>query len=175
MTKECFSRQTRFCCDKTFVATKMILVAAPANDTRHFQCLLGYFDVAIIHRTLTWTTGSLTCVCGLYACAYTLGTSVNSLIRRSREHEQTPFQIKNWILIIISRRTNIKWWANKCLSVLNTATQHNNKTFYIFYSCLKTIFSFGNAKLSSSHIFLRNVLRERVWKYLHSPRQETKT
>ena len=24
--------------------------------------MLGYFDVSVIHRVLTWTTGSLTCV-----------------------------------------------------------------------------------------------------------------
>ena len=31
-TKLLLPGQTRVCCDKTFVATKMILVAAPAND-----------------------------------------------------------------------------------------------------------------------------------------------
>ena len=31
----------------------------------------GYFGVSIIHRTRTWTTGSLTCVCDLFACIYT--------------------------------------------------------------------------------------------------------
>ena len=29
-----------------------------------------YFVVSIIHRTLSWTTGSLTCVCDLFACVY---------------------------------------------------------------------------------------------------------
>ena len=32
----------------------------------------GYFCVSIIHQTLTWTTGSLTCVRS-YACMYTRG------------------------------------------------------------------------------------------------------
>ena len=27
----------------------------------NLQCMLGVFSVSIIHRTLTWTTGSLTC------------------------------------------------------------------------------------------------------------------
>ena len=45
--------------------------------------MLGYFNVSIIHRTLTWTTGSLTCVCDLFACVDTRGTSVYSLIRRT--------------------------------------------------------------------------------------------
>ena len=31
-------------------------------------CMLGYFDVSIIFQTLTRTTGSLTCVCDLFAC-----------------------------------------------------------------------------------------------------------
>ena len=43
--------------------------------------MLGYFGVSIIRRTRTWTTGSLTCVCGLFACVYTRGTSVFSFIR----------------------------------------------------------------------------------------------
>ena len=34
----------------------------------------GYFRISVIHRTLTWTSGSLTCVHGLsYACVYTRG------------------------------------------------------------------------------------------------------
>ena len=33
VTNTCLSRQTSVCRDKTFVATKMILVAAPANDS----------------------------------------------------------------------------------------------------------------------------------------------
>ena len=32
-TNMCLLQQTRVCCDKTFVATKIILVAAPASDT----------------------------------------------------------------------------------------------------------------------------------------------
>ena len=35
------------------------------------------------HRILTWTTGSLTCVCDLFACVYRQGTSDYSLIRRT--------------------------------------------------------------------------------------------
>ena len=31
------------------------------------------FHVSVIHQTLTWTTGSLTCVHHSYACAYTWG------------------------------------------------------------------------------------------------------
>ena len=33
--------------------------------------MLGYFGVSIIHRTLTWTAGSLTCTCELFASVYT--------------------------------------------------------------------------------------------------------
>ena len=35
MTNTCLSQQTRVCCNKTFVMTKMILVAAPTNDSFH--------------------------------------------------------------------------------------------------------------------------------------------
>ena len=38
------------------------------------QVHAGYYRVSIIHRTLTWTTGMLTCVHDLsYACVYTRG------------------------------------------------------------------------------------------------------
>ena len=35
----------------------------------HVRC----FSVSIIHWTLTWNTGSLMCVCDLFACVYTQG------------------------------------------------------------------------------------------------------
>ena len=34
------------------------------------KCMLGDCGVSAIHRTLTWTTGSLSLVCGLFACIY---------------------------------------------------------------------------------------------------------
>ena len=42
---------------------------------RGYKCMLhGYFHVSIVHRTLTCTTGALTCVHGLWcACVYTRG------------------------------------------------------------------------------------------------------
>ena len=45
--------------------------------------MLGYLGVSIIHRTLTRTTGSLTCVCDLFPCVYTKMISVYSLIQRT--------------------------------------------------------------------------------------------
>ena len=39
----------------------------------HFQCKLGYFGVSIVLQTLTWAGGSLTCVCGPFACVCTRG------------------------------------------------------------------------------------------------------
>ena len=36
------------------------------EDTDTFSGCWGYFGVSIIHRTLTWTAGSLTCVCDLF-------------------------------------------------------------------------------------------------------------
>ena len=47
--------------------------------------------ISIIHRTLTWSTGSLTCVCHLFARVYTRGTSVSSLIRRTLTSRDAPF------------------------------------------------------------------------------------
>ena len=46
----------------------------PHSLPRGVQVHAGYFHVSIIHQTLTWTTGSLTCVHSLlYACIYTRG------------------------------------------------------------------------------------------------------
>ena len=43
-----------------------------------------YFLVSAIYRTLTWTTRSLTCVCGhSYACVYTQGSSEWALSKRT--------------------------------------------------------------------------------------------
>ena len=42
LSRHVLLRQTRVCHDKTFVAPKMILVAVPANDTKH-PCLIQYF------------------------------------------------------------------------------------------------------------------------------------
>ena len=53
-----------------------------SEDSWHFYFTLGYFVVSIIHRTLTWTTGSLTCVCDFFARLYTRGPSVYSLTRK---------------------------------------------------------------------------------------------
>ena len=50
---------------------------APSVSKAH----AGYFHVSVIHLTLTWATGSLTCVRGhSYACVYTqgLGTLLSS-------------------------------------------------------------------------------------------------
>ena len=47
----------------------------PAATTLiNYKVHAGSFHVSKIHRTLTWTTGSLTCLCGhSYACIYTQG------------------------------------------------------------------------------------------------------
>ena len=48
--------------------------AARAALPRVLQVHARSFHVSIIHRTLTWTTGSLMCVCDhSYACMYTRG------------------------------------------------------------------------------------------------------
>ena len=54
----------------------LMTIGHKAGHYCHFQCMLNYFLVSIVHRTLTVTTGSLTCICALFACAYTWGTSV---------------------------------------------------------------------------------------------------
>ena len=45
--------------------------------------MMGSFDGSIIHQTLTWAAGSLTCISDLLACGYTQETSVYSLIQRT--------------------------------------------------------------------------------------------
>ena len=49
----------------------------------HFQCMLGYFGVSTISQTLTWITGSLTCVCDLFACMHTGGPRVSEWLWKS--------------------------------------------------------------------------------------------
>ena len=84
--------------------------------------MLGYFGVSIIRWNLTWTTGSLTCVCHLFfACVCTQGTSIYSLIRRtfveSAQH-LTPRKSqgvrKAWLACICHPSM---WWPR--LTVLN--------------------------------------------------------
>ena len=53
----------------------LMTIGHKAGHYCHFSCMLGYFVVSIVRRTLTWTAASLTSV-------YTRGTSMNSLIRR---------------------------------------------------------------------------------------------
>ena len=48
------------------------------SDTFSAWLEMGYLSVSITHGTLTWTTGSFTCICDLFAC--TLLPSVNTLI-----------------------------------------------------------------------------------------------
>ena len=38
------------------------------DEDWHCQCMLGYSGVSIIHQTLTWTSGSLTCLCVHSGC-----------------------------------------------------------------------------------------------------------
>ena len=56
------------------------LIPPPRGQTHSVFGDTGYFRVSIIHQTLTWTTGFLTCVHGLqYACVYTLGLGTLTL------------------------------------------------------------------------------------------------
>ena len=98
-----------------------------------FWCTLGYLTVTMIHPTLKWTTGSLTCVCDLFACVYTQGTSVYSLLQRtwvasvprfepavSQSKMQCPHQLAKELPRKFCRETNpgkhsdranIKWYT----------------------------------------------------------------
>ena len=48
-----------------------------------FLVHLGGFVVSIVRPSLTWPTGSLTCMWNLFACLCTMGTGVYCLIRRT--------------------------------------------------------------------------------------------
>ena len=47
------------------------------------QCMLGCFGVSIIHQTRTWTAESLTSICDLFVCIYTLEILVYGLSQRT--------------------------------------------------------------------------------------------
>ena len=76
-TQKCFAYSTKLI-SAVFLSHCVHLQHDEDSDT--FYCMLGYFGVPIVHLTLTWTTGSLTCVGDLFACVYARGTSVYSLI-----------------------------------------------------------------------------------------------
>ena len=61
----------------------------------HFQCMLAYFVVSIIRWTRTWTTGSLTCVCDLFACVYMLPNSPNYLAQLFISYQSNYTNTKN--------------------------------------------------------------------------------
>ena len=44
----------------------------------NLRCMLGCSSVSILYLTLTWNTGSLTCVRDLFACVYTRDLSLLS-------------------------------------------------------------------------------------------------
>ena len=50
MTKDVLLQQTGVCCNKTFVASKMVLVAAPTNDSILYCLLLRASKISCIHR-----------------------------------------------------------------------------------------------------------------------------
>ena len=55
---------------------------------RGVQVHAGYFRVSKIHRTLTWTTGSLTCVCYYsYASIYTRGLGTPTARQHNISHD----------------------------------------------------------------------------------------
>ena len=57
-----FSAFLHSVCDRCFSFLHHLGSHIPSSGV---QLHAGYFPVSIIHRTLTWTTGSLTCVHGL--------------------------------------------------------------------------------------------------------------
>ena len=54
--------------------TGLDFFSAPKTHLSFCRVHAGSFHIAVIHWTVTWTTGSLTCVCDhSYACIYTWG------------------------------------------------------------------------------------------------------
>ena len=56
LTKDVLLQQTGVCCNKTFVATKMVLAAAPTNDSILHCLLLRASKISCIHRKDTLST-----------------------------------------------------------------------------------------------------------------------
>ena len=62
------------CIHSHFTSTRYNHVVRNASSAINFSVRAGSFRVPVIYRTLTWTTGSLTCVRGhACACVYTQG------------------------------------------------------------------------------------------------------
>ena len=72
------------CCQSELLNVRIIALLCPFTIQKHIyppvsKVQAGSFRVSVIHRTLTWTTGSLTCVRGYsYACVYTRGLGTPS-------------------------------------------------------------------------------------------------
>ena len=60
---------------------KAVAAARAALPMQSYNCMLDLFRVSVIHRTLTWTPGSLTCVRDhSLACIYTQGLGTSTAI-----------------------------------------------------------------------------------------------
>ena len=91
--------------------TSSSFVYCPKTDT-FSACSLIFIFVSIIHRTQTWTTGPLTCVCNLSARVYTRRSPVYRVTRRT-SHWQTV-KGRNRTLKVPSRRTGEKCERRWC-------------------------------------------------------------
>ena len=96
--------------------------------------MLDYLGVSTIHCPLTWTTGSLTCVCDLFACVYTRGTSVYSFIRRTfvGSAQFDPGEIAERVQSLACNRYASIWWPRFIMAFrrprFNTsASQHQGR------------------------------------------------
>ena len=75
------------CCQWALLNVQVINLVFPSTVQKYIyppvsKTHAGSFRVSVIHRTLTWTTGSLTCVRS-YACVYTRGWGTQTRSQRN--------------------------------------------------------------------------------------------
>ena len=82
-----------------------------------FQSIMDFVAASITHQTLTWTTGSLTCVCDLFACI----THTNDLGLVSSE--RLCREISRWLQTSLARTGQPSmWWLHCARSIVRITT-----------------------------------------------------
>ena len=113
-----------------FTATQLQLRGMKCQLSYYFWVHAGSFRVFVIHKTLTWTTGSVTCVRDQsYVCLYTrgLGTSI-----ASQHNIFYSEKLTNLFLVLLTGfeprvMKSIGSWG-RCSTNWATSTPHDNRS-----------------------------------------------
>ena len=78
---------------------------------REYKRIAGYFRVSIIHRTLTCTTGSLTCVHGLSCpCVYTRGMGTTPTANQRKIFDSEKLEV--FLVLLTGFEPSLHLWIS---------------------------------------------------------------